>query len=49
MLIRPAEAPPVQFGENYSTAQIYSQGFEFAFMSNIEGVRIFSMMLFGLS
>jgi len=31
------EAPPVNFGQNYRTSQIYSQGFEFAFMSNIDG------------
>ena len=33
----PAEAPPVEFGKNYHTAQIYSRGFEFAFMSDIDG------------
>jgi hypothetical protein len=33
----PVEAPPVEFGKNYSTCQIYSQGFEFAFMSNQDG------------
>lgn len=33
----PAEAPPVEFSKNYTTAQIYSKGFEFAFMSDIDG------------
>jgi len=33
----PAEAPPVEFGKDYHTAQIYSKGFEFAFMSDIDG------------
>jgi len=33
----PAEAPPVNFGKNYHTSQIYSKGFEFAFMSDIDG------------
>lgn len=33
----PTEAPPVEFGKNYHTAQIYSKGFEFAFMSDIDG------------
>lgn len=32
-----AEAPPVEFGENYYTCQVYSKGFEFAFMSDIDG------------
>ncbi len=31
----PLEAPPVEFNENYGTSQIYSRGFEFAFMSNV--------------
>lgn len=30
--------PEVSFGENYRTAQIYSRGFEFAFMSLQDGV-----------
>lgn len=30
-------APPVEFGKNYHTAQIYSKGFEFAFMTDQEG------------
>jgi hypothetical protein len=30
--------PPVEFSENYNTAQIYSQGFEFAFMTLLQGV-----------
>lgn len=33
----PIESPPVEFGKNYNTYQIYSQGFEFAFMSNQGG------------
>lgn len=33
----PDEAPAVEFGKNYHTAQIYSKGFEFAFMSDIDG------------
>lgn len=32
------EPPKVSFGNNYSTAQIYSMGFEFAFMSKIKDV-----------
>jgi hypothetical protein len=33
----PAEAPPVEFSGNYSTCQIYSKGYEFAFMSDQNG------------
>jgi len=33
----PAEAPPVEFSKNYNTCQIYSKGFEFAFMSDQDG------------
>jgi hypothetical protein len=33
----PEEAPPVEFGKNYHTAQIYSKGYEFAFMTNQGG------------
>lgn len=33
----PVEAPDVNFGENYGTVQVYSKGFEFAFMSDIDG------------
>lgn len=29
--------PPVEFNRNYDTNQIYSKGFEFAFMSDVEG------------
>lgn len=32
------ETPQVEFAENYHTSQIYSQGFEFAFMTKLEGV-----------
>lgn len=34
----PGETPPVVFGENRGTAQIYSRGFEFAFMTPKDGV-----------
>ncbi len=34
----PVESPPVLFGENYHTAQIYSKGFEFAFASHLKEV-----------
>ncbi len=33
----PAETPTVEFSKNYHTAQVYSKGFEFAFMSDING------------
>lgn len=32
------ETPKVEFSGDYGTAQIYSQGFEFAFMTKLEGV-----------
>lgn len=32
------ELPQVEFGANYTTAQIYNKGFEFAFMSKIQKV-----------
>lgn len=34
----PDVAPKTEFGGNYHTAQIYSQGFEFAFMTLVEGI-----------
>ena len=33
--------PKVSFGENYGTSQIYSQGFEFAFMSRPKGAKVY--------
>ncbi len=33
--------PTVKFGENYDTQQIYSRGFEFAFMARLKGKRIY--------
>lgn len=33
----PIEAPAVEFGKNYRTSQIYSKGYEFAFMSDQKG------------
>lgn len=35
------KAPRVEWGKNYDTAQIYSKGFEFAFMSRRPRARIF--------
>ena len=32
------DSPKVEFGSNYHTAQIYSKGYEFAFMSRVEGI-----------
>ena len=34
-------APEVEFSKNYNTAQIYSQGFEFAFMSRPKGEKVY--------
>lgn len=33
--------PKVSFGDNYRTAQIYSRGFEFAFMSRPKGEKVY--------
>ena len=33
--------PKVSFGDNYHTAQIYSRGFEFAFMSRPKGEKVY--------